>query len=129
MMEEMMVADSTYHSRYSKMSLAVAIDSGFYKADLNKAEEFYFNKDQGCRAYSKKCPKKNTDFCKKENAGERTCSENHDYISYCNTGTFPGTDCGIIQQFEYCRKERIEESNLSEYGREAKCGYYKVIFT
>ena len=124
----MMVADSTYHARYSRMSLAVAIDSGFYNADLGKGEEFYFNEKQKCRAYSQKCPIKNTDFCQKSQAGERTCSDNHDYVSYCNVGTFPGTECGVIQQFDYCKKEKTEDYNIVEYGKEAKCGYYRVNF-
>lgn len=121
-----MVPDSTLHARFTKMSLAVAKDSGLYDVDLSLGEEFYFAHGQSCRVHSKKCPRRVADFCSASASGSTYCSRNHDYVTMCRSGTFPGTECGIKQSSTYCKKEKLESGAFYEYGMEAKCSEYQV---
>lgn len=126
--DEIMTGIYSYHGRFTKLSLAMAQDSGFYKADLSLGEEFYFNKNQGCKAYSlgHKCPTELSGFCKKRE--EKFCSANHDYLTKCNDSWFVGGNCGINENIDYCKNEKETDDPYATYGKSSKCNVFVVNF-
>ena len=116
----------SYHGKLSKLSLAMAQDSGFYKADLSLGEEFYFNKNQGCDAYSlsKNCHTELSGYCMRNK--EKFCSANNDYRTKCNDTWFVGRNCGVNENIDYCRHDKVSDDPYATYGANSKCSVFKV---
>lgn len=126
-MDEIMTSTFSYHGRFTQMTLSMAKDSGFYDADLSLGEHFYFNKNQGCKAYTFKhdCPTDLQDYCNMDN--QKFCNSNHDYRTKCNMEGFVDTNCGVNQNIDYCKDDFESDDPLATYGASSKCGVFMVI--
>ena len=90
-----MVADGPLRSIFSYMSLAVALDSGWFIIDLEQAEQFTWGKGKGCKMLEieeyefeddtqeseKKTKGIEEEFCRFINT--KSCSSNHRFIKMC----------------------------------------------
>ena len=62
--DDTMVPDDTLDARMSKMTLAVAKDSGWYEVDLGKGEHYTWAKGEGCSVFENSCDHVNvSEFC------------------------------------------------------------------
>ena len=83
----MMTADSSINSKFSQMSLAVAADSGWFDVQFDKAEEFDWGKNKGCKMFALDNNADSIDeFC--FNLSSKSCSENNRFISQCKNNSF-----------------------------------------
>ena len=98
--DDTMVPDDTLDARTSKMTLAVAKDSGWYEVDLGMGEHYTWAKGEGCSVFESTCDHVNvSEFCSK--SGHYGCSDDHMYKTLCQTGLFIG-NCPINLQRESC---------------------------
>ena len=98
--DDTMVPDDTLDARTSKMSLAVAKDSGWYEVDLGMGEHYTWAKGEGCSVFDSSCDHVNvSEFCSA--SGHYGCSDDHMYKTLCQTGLFIG-NCPINLQRESC---------------------------
>ena len=89
---------------FSKFSLAIAEDSGWFKVEMSKAEEFYYGKNSGCDMLNKSCLEQSfPKFC--DFIGQKSCSQNHRFIDEC-VQEEQGSDCFVKQQKLSCFKEK-----------------------
>ena len=114
-----MVSDSTMDSKLTKMSLAVAKDSGWYEVDLSMGENYFWGKDEGCDIFANTCSHTTvSEFCAV--ARHRGCSDNHMYKTYCAAYVFTGT-CPINLNVQNCTIERASSSKAWTHGKESVC--------
>lgn len=88
---EMMVADSSLMSVFSRMTLAVAMDSGWYEIDLDSAEQYDWGRERGCKMLDLSYfdPEEEDpidEFC--EYLQKTSCSWNSRYINKCKRNPF-----------------------------------------
>ena len=121
---ELMVSQINKNPKITKMSLAVAKDSGFYVVDMLKGENYLWGKNEGCDMFGVTCSNENiTEFCEAKNTN--TCSDNHMYRTRCKKTTFNAT-CPIYFYQESCKQ--IKTSNRPQYtfGKESVCLFTEV---
>lgn len=117
--DEMMVANDTLDTRLTKMSLAVAADSGFYEVDLDLGEHYFWGKDEGCSILGTTCAHTTVDeFCNDENSSK--CSDHFMYRSRCQNSEFSGT-CSINLNSEWCKSAKTSTYKYYSYGEKSLC--------
>ena len=117
--DDVMVSSDTMDSRFSKMSLAVAQDSGFYTVDVNEGEHFFWGKGEGCGIADSICADKNVDeFCSKEEA--LGCSDHHLYRTECAKSQYTGS-CMINLNKEWCKLDKKGAEEYLGYGKDSLC--------
>ena len=90
-----MVSDDTLDAKFSKMSLAVAKDSGWYEVDLSLGEDYFWGKNEGCDIFDNTCSHTTvSEFCPVKN--HRGCSDNHMYT--CLLYTSPSPRDGLLSR-------------------------------
>lgn len=106
--DEMMTATDVVEAKTTKMTLAVAKDSGWYDVDLETAEMGFWAKGDGCGALDKSCPTESvTEFC--SSLDKFACSDNHVYTTVCQTSSYH-SNCPINLSFHNCK---IPRSNVN----------------
>lgn len=96
---ETMVAEDTPDSRFSKFSLAVARDSGWFEADLSSAEFFDWGLGAGCGFVQNPacppelCPAGHAMTCSPDLFRKLTCSKT-EFTDGCRIGR-DGADCRV----------------------------------
>ena len=114
-----MVSDDTTDAKFSRFSLAVAKDSGWYEIDLEKGEHFFWGKGEGCDILGTTCPHTTVDeFCD-DNAGN-SCSDNHLYKSACQKYEFTG-NCSINLHQDFCKTVKTSGNNYFKYSKDSMC--------
>ena len=99
-----MVADNSLNSVFSEMTLAVAIDSGWFDVDLDQAEQYDWGKGKGCKMFQlEEHDDIGEEFCYFH--GERSCSENHRFINICKNNLF-SLDNYLNQNLVSCYKNK-----------------------
>lgn len=74
-------------SVFSRMTLAVAKDSGWFAIDLDLGEQFNWGKRSGCRMFDlEKEHEPIGEFCRK--LRKKTCSRNGKFIDMCRSNPF-----------------------------------------
>ena len=88
-------------SVFSRFSLSVLKDSGWYKIDLEMGEQFFWGKGDGCSVFSTSCPHLNvTEYCSSRDGD--ACSDDHIYQTNCSKSTFTGT-CKVKTNVKSCK--------------------------
>ena len=114
-----MVSDDTLDSKFTKLSLAVAKDSGWYEVDLSKGEHYFWGKDEGCTIFNNSCDHTTvSEFC--SNSNHTGCSDDHMYSTTCTTSMFTG-NCPINLQSNNCLVERTSTNALHTFGKNSLC--------
>ena len=125
--DEMMTATDVVDARTTKMTLAVAKDSGWYDVDLETAEVGFWAKGDGCGALDKTCPTETvTEFCSAIN--EFKCSDNHVYMTLCQRNSYHN-NCPILMSNHNCKvprsnvntRHRNEIEGAHNYGFNSIC--------
>ena len=114
-----MISDDVTDAKYTKMSLAVAKDSGWYEVDLSLGENYFWGKDEGCSIFETTCSHANvTEFCSTE--GKNGCNDNHMYRTSCSSNTFTGT-CKMNLNVKSCKVAHKASSEAFQYGTDSIC--------
>lgn len=122
---ETMVSDDTRDAVFSKMTLAVTKDSGWYEIDLGKGDHYEWGKGEGCGILDGTCSHATKDeFC--SSSGGSMCTKSMLHKSSCHSSQFTG-QCKINLQHSWC-KEESGENHLGYRGHDALCSDYEVIF-
>ena len=126
--DEIMVSSQVFDSRVTRMSLAVANDSGWYEVDYSMAENYFWGKGEGCAIFENTCQTASvSEFCSVE--GHRGCSDNHMYRTVCSSNVFHPT-CNVNLNIQNCKVQRnattvqIDEDDNSvifTYGMDSVC--------
>ena len=115
---ELMTSQINSYSALSKMSLAVAKDSGWYDVDLSTGQQYEWGKDAGCGIFNHQCPKDDVDeACTEINA--LGCTDNHMYVTVCSKNTF-NSQCPIDLYYRSC-KIKPTSGNGNNYGPDSVC--------
>jgi hypothetical protein len=122
--DELMVSDEFINAKFSKMSLAVAKDSGFYEVDLEEGDLYLWGKGQGCGLLQKKCDAfVSPNLCEKEN--QVKCDPTHRLRTKCKFLEF-SDGCGVMQNLVDCRQFKESKSRVYSYGPGSVCLESKV---
>lgn len=117
--DETMVSDDTTDAKYTKMSLAIAKDSGWYDVDLTMGEHYFWGKGEGCKIFESSCSTSDvTEFCQTE--GHSGCDDNHMYKTYCSSSTFTGS-CNINLNTKSCKVAHESLTPTFIYGSNSIC--------
>jgi len=120
---EAMTGTHTQNSVYSRVTLAVLQDTGWYKANFSRAERLEWGKDLGCDFVKKSCKswiderralgKSIRPFCDKIKSDplQLACSEDHGSKAVCNIRRFKDPLPAIYRHFE-----KLDGLNASESG-------------
>ena len=115
---ETMVSDDTRDAAFSRMTLAVTKDSGFYEIDLEKGDNYTWGKGKGCGMTSLTCDSAlNSHFC---TSSATVCTDDLLYRGSCHSSTFTGS-CSISLQAWWCKEERGKDNSFYYYGHDAIC--------
>jgi hypothetical protein len=127
--DETMVSDDTTDAKFTRMSLAVAKDSGWYEVDLDMGETYFWGKDEGCDIFEKTCSHTTvSEFCQPDATkapgssywGKNQCSDNHMYRTTCLQYLFAST-CPINLNTESCVKPKTSYITGFTYGSDSVC--------
>lgn len=114
-----MVPDDTLDSKLTKLSLAVAKDSGWYEVDLSMGEHYFWGKNEGCPIFNNSCDHTSvSEFC--SSSSHYGCSDDHMYSTNCRTNIFTGS-CPINLQSLNCLVERESTNVLHTFGKDSLC--------
>jgi hypothetical protein len=120
-----MTAAISFSPKYSKMTLAVAKDSGWYDVDMTLGENFEWGKGEGCEIYNTSCNSSNaSEFCSVLN--EVGCSDNRFTRTKCSVSDYNKT-CPINLTFESCKQSSNPSSTEFKYGVNSLCLNREVI--
>lgn len=119
--DEIMVADEVLDAKMSKMTLAVAEDSGWYEVDYGMADNFFWGKNSGCAVFNKvSCDStKVKDFCPRINFRKFGCDSTHTYHTKCHSSRTTNY-CTIQLKIKSCKRHH-EDSGLEYHGEDASC--------
>lgn len=126
--DEMMTPDDTLEINLSRFSLAVAKDSGFFQVNMDKGENIFWGKNEGCGFFEQSCKITESDeFCSKDETV--SCSDNLMFRTQCHTSQFTNT-CKINLHFESCKTQKKSIEVFEKYGRNSLClnTIVKIIF-
>lgn len=122
--DETMVAEDTKDAKFTKISLAIAQDSGWYNVDLTKAEHYFWGKGEGCDFIQDHCSAVKTDeFCTSDTG--HVCSDNYMYRSQCQQTTF-SDGCKLNLHTSMCKQKKTG-SFYETYGQDSMCHSLEVI--
>lgn len=117
--DEMMVSDDTVDSKLTRLSLAVAKDSGWYEVDLSRGEHYFWGKNEGCSILANTCDHTTvSEFC--SSAAHYGCSDDHMYSTNCTTSLFTG-NCPINLQSNNCLIPRSWINPIHTSGKDSLC--------
>jgi hypothetical protein len=119
-----MVAEDTQNSRFSKFSLAVAKDSGWFEVDLSLGEHFTWGKGAGCEFVQKRtCFDTNSYEICSENRF-MTCSRDFKTKYSCSKTGFTD-ECRIGTEGINCVDDR-EGSFYENFGVNSRCHFVET---
>lgn len=123
--DETMVSEDVSIAKFSKITLALMKDSGWYEIDLALGDHFTWGKGEGCDLFRKTCSMSNV---------EETCDHNNNfgcdktfkYKMYCRKTSFTG-QCNIKMKGETCLKAHKDMYFFETADHESRCQefYYK----
>jgi hypothetical protein len=123
-----MTASAAFNARTSKISLAIAKDSGWYQVDISKAETYFWGKGDGCDVLNGSCNSSNvSEFCPA--SGDMGCSDDHIHRSLCSIHPVFNTGCPLNLNVQSCKTPQSDVTKLSgesaspvfTYGRDSVC--------
>jgi hypothetical protein len=104
--------------KLSRITLAIAQDSGWYEVDMDSGEHYFWGKNKGCGFVNSSCPTHINEFCD-ENYSV-SCSENHHYVTKCSKSYYTGT-CKSNLNVRSCKVHHSIFDNAYRYGPDAVC--------
>jgi hypothetical protein len=117
--DEIMVSDESLNPVISRMSLAVAKDSGWYDIDLDKGQSFKWGKEKGCNMFNYLCFDENiNEYC--ETVGTNACSNDHLYEITCQQSVFTER-CPININIKSCKTYHGSYNDIYYYGLDSSC--------
>ena len=118
--DETMVSDDTRDAKYTRMSLSIAKDSGWYDVDITTGENYFWGKQEGCSIFEASCSHTSvSEFCNEE--FHRGCNDNHMYQTSCSNSEFTGTNCNIYLNIKSCKVNHESTQKAFSYGPDSIC--------
>jgi hypothetical protein len=121
--DETMVAEDVTTAKFSKMTLAVLKDSGWYEIDLTKGDLWTWGKGEGCALLYKTCTNSSVD----ETCGTNNnfgCDKTFNSKMSCTSSPFTN-QCNIKTTGKSCSKMTDDKYSFETYGMNSKCQEYK----
>merc|ERR1740139_16148 len=117
--DETMVAEDVAIAKFSKMTLALLKDSGWYNIDLSNGDYYTWGKGEGCELFYKTC---------KQSSVQETCDANNNfgcdktfkYKMACKETTFTG-GCNIKTKGMSCLKPHENMMYFESAASNSKC--------
>ena len=117
--DETMVSDDTLDAKFSKITLAVAKDSGWFEVDMGLGENYFWGKNEGCDIFNNTCDHTTvSEFCKDSKRNQ--CSDNHMYTTKCQENYFAGS-CPINLNLINCTVPSKSPKDVWTHGKESIC--------
>ena len=123
--DETMVSEDVPIAKFSKMTLALLKDSGWYEIDLGMGDHYTWGKGEGCAMFQNSCTYgKVEEKCSQNN--NFGCDKTFKYKMKCKRTTFTGS-CNIKTKGETCLKAHKGMYNFESASHNSKCQefYYK----
>ena len=120
--DETMVSEDVAVAKFSKFTLALLKDSGWYDIDMTKGDHYTWGKGEGCELFSKTCT---------QNSIEETCGTNNNYgcdktFKYkmtCQATTFTG-GCNIKTKSSTCMRKHNGMAFFETANERSRCQEY-----
>lgn len=117
--DETMVSEDVAVAKFSKMTLALLKDSGWYDIDLGKGDYYTWGKDEGCKLVQNRSFDTTIDeLCSKNN--NFGCDKTFQYKMDCQATTFTG-DYKIKTKGTSCSKGEHNFNFFETTGINSKC--------
>ena len=118
--DETMVSEDVSIAKFSKMTLALLKDSGWYDIDLGMGDHYTWGKGEGCDLFNLSCTS--------QESVEETCGNNNNfgcdktfkYKMHCRETTFTG-GCNIKTKGSSCMKNHENMYFFETAGHESRC--------
>ena len=118
--DETMVSEDVSIAKFSKMTLALLKDSGWYDIDLGMGDHYTWGQGEGCDLFNLSCSS--------QESVEETCGANNNfgcdktfkYKMHCRETTFTG-GCNIKTKGETCMKNHDNLYFFETVGHESRC--------
>ena len=123
--DETMVSEDVSIAKFSKITLALMKDSGWYDIDVNAGDHYTWGKGEGCEMFKRTCSAANVDeTCDSNN--NFGCDKTFKYKMYCRKTTFTSS-CNIKTKGETCLKSHKDMYFFETADHESRCQefYYK----
>lgn len=126
---ELMCGAIEFSPRFSKISLALMEDSGWYKVDYQKADLFEFGRGTGCGIFKMKCDLENfRELCQKSSLKEvkvrkvKGCDSGKIYRAVCDKETL-ANECRFFKprRYDRCLLQQEDSFNFEIFGTESRC--------
>lgn len=120
--DETMVSEDVSVAKFSKVTLALLKDSGWYDIDLSKGDHYTWGKNEGCGIFQTNCA---------SNSVEETCSSNnnfgcdktYNFKMTCTRTTFTG-QCNIKMKGDSCTSGQQDLQFFEAIGISSRCQEY-----
>jgi hypothetical protein len=117
--DETMVAEDVEVAKFSKITLALMKDSGWYDIDVMKGDAYTWGKGEGCELFYKTCTQSSVDeTCDQNN--NFGCDKTFHYKMSCRKTTFTG-GCNIKTKGFSCLKHHSNMYFFENAGEDSRC--------
>lgn len=117
--DETMVSEDVAVAKFSKMTLALLKDSGWYDIDLGKGDVYTWGKGEGCKLFQKTCSMGNVDeVCGKNN--NFGCDKTFKFKMSCQETAFTN-GCNIKTKGKSCASGEQDLYFFETTGINSKC--------
>ena len=122
-----MISQGSINGSFSKMSLAVAKDSGWYVVDMQKGDKYIWGKNKGCQIFDRTCsPNLSSIFC--SDVEGISCSDDHLYVNTC-LESVNRENCYTKKNLISCKIPQNTLYTIYNYGYDSMCHPLEVIIT
>ena len=127
-----MTATMLNEAKFSKFTLALLEDSGWYKGDYNLTDKLTWGEGNGCDFANKACQSDTEykEFCTNFDTPETSCDEHGDITQYCDFDDF-SDNCfywrdsyaGLLEPDEKCFviQEMVDRNHFITTTKDFKC--------
>ena len=123
--DETMVSEDVSIAKFSKMTLALMKDSGWYDIDIEMGDHYTWGKGEGCELFKRTCALNNVEESCNDN-NNFGCDKTFKYKMQCRQTTFTG-GCNIKTKGSTCLKDHENKYFFETAGHNTRCQefYYK----
>ena len=126
---ELMCGSNHFSPRFSKMTLALMKDSGWYEVDFDKADLFEFGKGTGCQIFQKTCNLPGfQELCPVLGGKSIGCSRDNTFRAQCEEDHLTnGCLFMTSRRYDRCQINRYGGYNFEIFGPNSKCQEIEIL--
>ena len=117
--DETMVSEDVGVAKFSKVTLALMKDSGWYDIDLSKGDYYTWGKGEGCQLFNKTCNQGQIEeICDQNN--NFGCDKTYRYKMNCSKTSFTN-GCNIKMKDQNCNRPSSNGYFFEKFGISSRC--------